>query len=463
MATLLTASVLSDDEKLVINRLSAKIRKDQPALDLNDRYFEGQQRLRHMGIAVPPELRMFETVINVPRMAVDEPERRQGLRAFYRAGDSTKEDPALREAWEYNNLASESSLVHKEEKIFGRTFVSVGSNADDADHPLITVEDPRQVAVDVDPQGRRIREMLRLYKGEDGRTTQGTLLRPESTVHIVRGKNGWVVNDGDGLGRDDHDLGAVPVVMFANRRRAGQWGGMSEMADVIGLTDSIARILSVMQLGAETLAIPHIFIMGATMKDFVDEKGNPIPAWESYMTAIRALEKEGAKVQQVQGADLENFNKAINNMLAWCAAVLGLPTRYAGQQTVNPAAEGAIRADESRLIKNVERMNAFDGDAWAWVMGLEERFRTSEWGVRNSIRTLWYDPATPTNAQTADAAVKLRLSGTLSVEGVWDMLGWDEARKSQEKGRLAQEQAAGFDPYLIAQADGQRSEATFVG
>ncbi len=39
MAVLLRASVLSDDEKAVVSRLAAKIRKDKPGLDLLDKYF----------------------------------------------------------------------------------------------------------------------------------------------------------------------------------------------------------------------------------------------------------------------------------------------------------------------------------------------------------------------------------------------------------------------------------------
>ncbi|MFT2612791.1 hypothetical protein, partial [Escherichia coli] len=64
-------------------------------------YYEGLQKIDVIGLAVPPELRMFEVAINVPRMAVDEPERRQQLRAFQRSG-SDKIDRGLQEAWEYN-------------------------------------------------------------------------------------------------------------------------------------------------------------------------------------------------------------------------------------------------------------------------------------------------------------------------------------------------------------------------
>lgn len=443
MVELLRASVLNDGEKQVINALSGKIRRDEKDLKRLDNYYEMEQRVQQMGLAVPPELRAFETVINVPRMAVDEPTRRQRLRAFYRAGDSTKEDPALREAWEANNLGSESTLLHTEEKIFGRAFVAVGTNEDDAAHPLITVESPREIACDVDTRHRRIRDAFRMYRDETEKVTRGTLYRFNTTVHVVRGRNGWVVEDttdaeGNTVsGRDDHELGAVPLVMFVNRRRAGKWAGRSEMHDIIPLTDGIARLITNMQVAGEALAVPHRWAAGMSKADFIDPKtGKMLATWEAYFTAIMATANKDAKFGTFEAAQLSNFHQSVDAMLAWCASSLGLPTRYAGQQTVNPAAEGAIRADESRLITNVETKNTFDGDAWAWVMGLEERIRTEEWGDPNSIRALWFDPGTPTYSQRADSLTKLRSVGGISIEGMWDEMGWDEARKTQEKARL---------------------------
>lgn len=434
---LLTASVTSDDDVKVIKRLSGQIQSNIPGLVRLSRYFDGQQRLEHIGLAVPPELRHFETVVNVPRMAVVEPERRQSLRAFYRTGDSTTEDVALREAWEYNNLASESSLMQTDTKIYGRSFVMVGTNPDDRHHPLVTVESPLQMGYEVDAQRRRFRHMFRMYSDPATLQTHGTLYLPNSTTPYVF-DGGWKVAGK----RDEHKLGRIPGVMFLNRRRAGSWSGASEMADVIGLTDGIARMVTNMQVGAEGHALPSWFISGVKQEDFVDRDGNPIPVWESYITKIKALTSSDARVQQFQAGDLKNFTEAVNNMFAWCAAVLGLPTRYAGQQTVNPATEGAINADESRLIRNVERMNANDADGWSWVMGIEERFRTGEWGTPNSIRAIYHNPATPTFAQIADGAMKLRSEGVLSREGVWDMLDWDEPRKKQERDRLEAERVA---------------------
>lgn len=419
---------------LTVQRLMALARKQERAYQSLDSYYEGEQRLKQIGIAVPPELRMFETVVNVPRMAVDEPEGRQNLRGFQTSG-SKQIDKRLREGWEANNLDSQSHLVHKDARLFGRAFVTVSTNPDDAKTPLITAESPEGFVVDISPR-RQMRSALRVYKDSEDRRQRATLYLPDVTYWLIRDDRGWELEDDP----DEHRLGKVPVVMFLNRPRTGRWVGVSEMADVIGMTDSIARIITNMQIAGEALATPHRWAAGLTKDDFVDAKtGKPIPTWEAYMTAIMATTNKDAKFGTFDAAQLSNFYDSVNNMLAWCASMLGLPTRFMGNQTVNPASEGAIRADEARLVRNVERKNKHDGDSWAWVMDLYQRFATGRWPATNSTRALWFDPSTPTQAQLTDAVVKLRQAGVLSREGTWDELGWDEARKDRERGYFALE------------------------
>lgn len=422
------ATRLSDDDKATISRLTSQIWRHRRQVELLDAYYEGTQRLEHIGIAVPPELRRFETVVNVPRMAVDEPEHRQGLKGFQRSGKFGV-DRGLQEGWEYNNLDSQSSLAHKDARTHGRAFVTVSTNADDAEQPLITIEPVAAFGVEADTRQRRFTSALRLYKDPVARTTHCTLYQPEVTRWLRREGAVWV----DEEDPDEHQLGRLPVVMLRNRPRTGRLFGVSEMADVMKLADAIARMVTNMQVAGEALAVPHRWATGLKKDDFVDKKGRPVPVWEAYLTVMKMSQNPNAKFGSFVAADLKNFTDAVDSMMAWCASVLGLPTRYAGQQSVNPATEGAIRADEARLIKNVERMNTHDGAAWSWVQGIRERFTTGEWPANNSIRALWFDPATPTISQRADATLKLYQGGVLSREGTWDELGWDEPRKDRER------------------------------
>lgn len=143
-----------------------------------------------------------------------------------------------------------------------------------------------------------------------------------------------------------------------------------------------------------------------------------------------------AKFGQFTASDLSNFKTVIDLLAEQVSAVTGLPVRYFGQNSANPASEGAIRADEVRLVKNVELKNSLDGDSWGDVMALAWRMATGDQVDGHRIRTDWDDPNTPTFAQKADAIQKLVATGILSREGAWDELGWSEARKDKERERF---------------------------
>jgi hypothetical protein len=436
-------ALLPLDESKLVDDLSRRLFTSYPDDQRFDRYYEGTQRLAHIGLAVPPELRKFETVLNWCRTVVDSVSDRMRMKAFYLPGEDRASE-ALRESWDYNNLDSESIAHHQEMLILGRGFVSVGANEEDPEFPLIQVENPRELAVDIDHRHRRLRAAVRVMPSENdapGTPSNAVLYLPDSTMRLKRHQGRWVVED-----RDDHGLGRVPLVMFLNRRRVGQWTGVSEMVDAIPLVDAAARSLTNLQLAGETHSVPQKYVLGMSKGDFVDAEGKPIPAWEAYFNAIWANQNKDAKVGQFAASDLSNFHNTVDHYASKLAGLYGLPARYVGITSVNPAAEGAIRAEEARLILNVEKKAALAGDGWGWVMGLVERFRTGEWVSGSRIKTDWFDAGTPTYAQRADALTKMYNSGQgiLSREGVWEELGWSEARMERERSRFEAEARAGL-------------------
>ena len=436
-------ALLPLDESKLVDDLSRRLFTSYADDQRFDRYYEGSQRLTHIGLAVPPELRKFETVLNWCRTVVDSVSDRMRMKAFYLPGEQQASE-ALRESWDYNNLDSESIAHHQEMLILGRGFVSVGANEEDPEFPLIQVENPRELAVDIDHRHRRLRAAVRVMPSDQdapGSPSSAVLYLPDATVRVERHRGRWVIVD-----RDDHGLGRVPLVMFLNRRRVGQWTGVSEMVDAIPLVDAAARSLTNLQLAGETHSVPQKYVLGMSKGDFVDANGNPIPAWEAYFNAIWANQNKDAKVGQFAASDLSNFHNTVDHYASKLAGLYGLPARYVGITSVNPAAEGAIRAEEARLILNVEKKAALAGDGWGWVMGLVERFRTGEWVSGSRIKTDWFDAGTPTYAQRADALTKMYNSGQgiLSREGVWEELGWSEARMERERSRFEAEARAGL-------------------
>lgn len=414
--------------------------------ELMNRYYNGAQRLRQIGLAVPEELRSFETSVNWPRLVVDSLEARLDVKTFY-SPDGKRADAVL-EGWAYNNLDSEASLAHVDALVYGRSYVCVGANPDDAAHPLVTVESPREIFTEVDPRTRRITAALRLYGGTQVSTLDpqiapefATLYLPDATLWFTQDRGKWEVTR-----RDDHRLGVVPIVALVNRRRAGDFVGLSEMTDVIGLTDAAARTLTNLQVGAETHALPSRWAVGMSNGDFVDKDGKPIPVWESYFTAISATKNADAKFGQFTSSDLKNFHETVNHYAGLVASVSKMPTSYLGLTTTNPASADAIRSAEAPHVKLAERKQRAFGDAWGWVAALYERFRSGTWENGNAMQVAWFDAATPTVAARADAIVKLTGGKpVLSVEGAWDEMGWSESRKTTERERL---EAEASDPEM---------------
>ena len=425
---------LSSDEQALVRSLYYRLTRLRRTHQQLDDYYRGAQMLQILGIAVPPDLRAFEFPLNWPRVTVDTVVQRQHVRSFSMP-DQPNANDQLWEIWEANNMESQSVLAHLETRIQGHGFVTVGMNPDDKEHPLITVESSKSMIARIDPRTRSITAALRVYYDpyRSNAPTQATLYQPDSTVYLDKGAGwNWAVTE-----RDEHHLGQVPVVQFINRPRVGDFTGESEMQDVLRPTDMAARALMDLQVAMETHAVPGKWAVGLSDKDFIDAKtGRIATPWQAYYTAMTTSKSKDAKFGQFTASDLSNFKTVIDLLAEQVSAVTGLPVRYFGQNSANPASEGAIRADEVRLVKNVELKNSLDGDSWGDVMALAWRMATGNQVDGHRIRTDWDDPNTPTFAQKADAIQKLVATGILSREGAWDELGWSEARKDKERERF---------------------------
>ena len=90
---------------------------------------------------------------------------------------------------------------------------------------------------------------------------------------------------------------------------------------------------------------------------------------------------------------------------------------------------------------------------WARLWACTKQIRTGEKVDGSRIAVEWYDPATPTFSQRADALQKLAGGKPLiSREGAWDELGFSEARKEREREYLEQEAADDLVGELVSKS-----------
>lgn len=441
----------------LIDRMKRDWEQNALTDELMLRYYRGMQRVEQLGMVIPPNMRRFLVVVNWPRVVVDTIEHRQNVSALILPGEETA-DPQLRSIWDASNLDAHVKMFNRDRMIYGRAFMSVGSNESNESLPLVRVESPREMTALVDVRREVVTSAARFYGVDDNNQgpTNVTLYLPDQTVWIEKAPGGrWHETD-----RDIHNLGSVPIVMHLNRRMSGGWCGESQMSDIIPLTDSAARTLTNLQFAIEAHGIPRLWAIGAKQGDFVNPDGTPVPQWEAYFDAINALTDPAAKIVQTTAADVKNFETAVNIYGTQAATVTGFPSRYFGIHTVNPPAEGAMHADEAQLVESVEGQNTEVGMTLGWVGALALRFATGDWVEGNRVRVEWFDPATPTISQREDALAKRRAAGVLSVEGYWDELGWSEARKARERQYLA---AEALDPVTKAIVDEVNRDAATAG
>jgi len=431
------------EQSLFTNLENTLVRSRNKTSELNDIY-EGDNRLRQLGLAIPEELKQFTVWLAWPRVNVDAVERRLDVTGFRMPGTASA-DTSLWDVWQYNNMDERQTFVHSDALALGRSYVCVGTNDQDSEFPLLTVESPLEMVAVRDPRTHRVTAGLRLYgAGEDGLDQRATLYLPNQTRWLIRDGGRWV----DELEPDVHNLGAAPIVPFVNRNRATRrrdsiLEGVSEMTDIIPIAESASRALTNMQLAQETHAVPQRGVLGATKGDFVDRDGNPLSAWESYFGAVWALQNHEAKTFQFDASDMRNFETAMNTYARQASGVSGLPLDYFGVSTNQPPSADSLRAGETRLIKNAERKQTGFGHSWESVMRLVLRFRDGEWSNdARRMEGLWRDAGTPTIAQVTDAVVKEYQAGLTDWETAQETLGRSPATIDRMKERRQSEQDA---------------------
>lgn len=425
---------LDKEQAAILDTLSQQLDRSLPKTDLHIAYYEGEQRLEHLGLAIPPELRRFVVITNWPRTAVDAVEERLERRGFQLPGQKAA-DPGLWDGWLYNNLDELGPMGDRDALKIGRSYRVLGANEEDPEYPLITIESPREMTVLRDPRTLRITHALKRYNVVNGLPESATLYLENVTLWLDNSRGQWEIVD-----KDEHELGTPPVVAVVNRPQIGLPAdgralGTSEMVDVIPITDAAARNLTNAQVASETNAVPQRAVSGAEAKDFVDQDGNLLPVWETYFGSVWALTNENAKPFQFDASDMVNFERMQDLYARQASAMCATPPNYFGLAADDAASADAIRARDARLNRKCERrIQTFSG-ADKRTLAIYERIRTNEWNPEiNKLRSLWMNPGTPTFAQQADAAVKLVTAKIVPIEQARKDLGYspDEIKEMAE-------------------------------
>jgi hypothetical protein len=397
---------------------------EMPDLQRWSRYYAGEQPLSYMDPELVRELghRIRPVVLNWPRLVVDALEERLDVEGFRFAGD-TDASALLWSWWQANDLDEQSSQAHTDALVQRRSFVIVGAGDSPLDAPVITVESAEQVTASFDPRTRRVRSALKVWKDEEAGGEYGTLYLPDATYFFgTDERGGWVELD-----RDEHRLGVVPVVPLVNRALTMKPEGVSELADVVPISDAACKVATDMMIAAEFHAMPRRWVVGMGADEFTDAEGRPMSEWSRIAGRVWAHEDDTVKMGQFPEADLSNFHSTINALARLVASMAGLPVDFLGLATDNPPSAEARRAGLERLVKRAERRQRAFGGSWEHVMRVALLVAGEDLDA-TGLETIWRDASTPTVAQKADAAVKLHAEGIVPTRQVREDLGYTQAQ-----------------------------------
>lgn len=348
---------LDESEKRLIQQLRRQYQRTAPTMALTEEYYNGEQAIKNLRIAVPEELEEnLRTIVGWAAMAVDPYVERLNVDCF-RQVNATDGDEYLMAMMEANNFASEQSLAFTDALSMGPSYWVVGSPETRGDAPVVTVESPLNTAVLWDLRGTSPRAMMQEYLSDDGRR-RGALLAPGKTVHLAQNDNrDWVVVD-----RDDHGFDFVPVVRMANRPRTNNRSGSSEITPALrSIIDDACRTLLALAVARELYSVPQKAILGATEAAFTKADGSLASTLETYITKVLGIERdengEIPTLHQFTAYDPSVFTKILDWFASSAAGqVAALPQDMGLYTQGNPASADAGLVADDRRNRRARRM-----------------------------------------------------------------------------------------------------------
>ena len=423
---------------VLLRRLGVALDNRATRIQRFDNYYTGVQRL---AFATSKFRQAFGSLFgafadNFCALIVDAVEERLNVEGF-RIGPSEGEDTdktgdaiAWR-MWQENELDAFSQIAHTEALVKELSYILVGPG-DDPNVPEITVEDALASIVVYDAGSYRTRRAgLKRWRDDDG-YLNATLYLPDRiekyrsrskvTTSVNWAAARWLPRDVPGEQWPlDNPLGVVPLVPLINRPRL-DGTGQSELLSVLPIQDAINKLVMDMIVASEFSAYRQRWATGIEIE--IDEQtGEATQEFQADVARMWASANDAAKFGTLEASDLQPFVSGVEMLIQHLASQTRTPYHYFLQHGGQPPSGDSLRAAEAGLNFKSKRKQRYFGESWEEVIRLG--FLAIGDKARGSIaatETIWRDSEQHTEAQRADALVKM---GSLGVpeEVLWEKWG----------------------------------------
>jgi hypothetical protein len=422
------ASPLRPPEDGILQQLLAQWSAKLPRNRLRTAYYDGIQALQDFGIAIPPAMKRFETVLGWPAKAVDGLARRCQFDGFVLPGQA--QDPYdLTGLIVDNHLGIEIPQVVVSALTHSVAFVAVTRGDVAAGEPevLVTSRSALHGTGLWDRRRRELRAALAIVDADEtGLATELVLYLPDAVVTLTRSGGRW------SQVAQRNPLGRVPVVPIRFRPDLLRPFGRSRITRaVMSLTDSALRTVLRSEVSAEFYSSPQRWILGADEAAFTGQS-----RWDVVLGRILAIQRdEDGNTPEVGQYPQMSMQPHMDQLRGWAQLFAGetsLPLSSLGiAPDANPSSAEAIHAAKEDLIVEAESATQVFGAGLARVARTAIMLRDGLDTEPDDLRRLqarWRNPATPSVAAASDALMKQAtvLPWLADSEVALEMLGYDQ-------------------------------------
>ena len=438
---------LSTDDNDVLNVLLKQLGSVSKINGTRKKYFECKQTVRHLGIAVPPSLQGFETVIGWPYKAVKSLASRIKLNGFAVPGAELS-DFKIDRIWADNRLGIESHHAHMSALTYGCSFVAVMRGGDGEPAAVIRALSPTSSTALWDPLARRVRAAVSVVAVQGGYPTELILYLDDKVVTAKFGNGRWSVED------SPNPVGRCPVVMLSYDSSPEYPYGRSRITQgVMNITDEAIRTSLRMEVNGEFYSAPQRYLLGADEGMFTGPNGEKRSGWDAIIGRLLAIAKDEdgdtPTVGQFAQASMQPHVEMLRTIAAKFSGETSIPVNALGIIHDNPASDAAMHT--AYLDLNSDAESAHEPFGAAWIDAIRMAVEISE-GSTEGLELLsakWRNPATPTMSSQADATSKLVAAGVLPADSdvTLELMGFDQVtidrivahrKRSQAGDRLQQ-------------------------
>lgn len=405
-----TAPLAPDDAKMVRELLQVWLDTSQRNA-LRSGYYNMRQRVKDLGISVPPNLRNLEQSIGWPKKAVESLAARSQFDGY--VCDDEEASATLQRVVEECGLKRKYRKLVRSELMHCCSFLTVTDASEDGEPPRARISAyPATAATAIwDYAANRIKcgmvvADMRKIAGQ-ARATRVHVFTDTDVIILRMGRSGkWSAE------YRPHGMGRCLMEPLAYDASLERPFGRSRISRaVMSITDDAVRASRRSEIAAEFLTSPQKYLLGAD-KDAI---GN-MSKWDAYIGSIFAVSKgkDGDVPQfgQLSQGTLQPHVDYMRSLAARFSAETNVPLSELGIVSDNPSSAEAIYAAKESMVVDAQNLNADNAEALRDValmaLAVEQGTTFAEQQEKGyALQARFRNPAMPSVVSQADAMLKI--------------------------------------------------------